>query len=111
MAKIERMLNCDFDYLVEAIEDGILDGNFSASLEDGSDFYGNSSRCSVRIFERYSLFGGNRVSLTVTLYQEDDGYIRLSAVTSGSSKGVVMKLNTIGEETFLHRLEEVLRQV
>ena len=110
MAKIERVLNCDFDYLIEAIEDGILDKSFSASLEDGSDVVNPHSRCSVRVFARWSLMGGSRVSLNVTLYQED-GYIYLTAITSGGSKGVVLKINTIGEETFLHRLEEILNNL
>ena len=38
MAKIERVINRDFDQLLSTIEDGIINGSVSASLEDASDF-------------------------------------------------------------------------
>lgn len=63
MAKIERIINKDFDQLLSTIEDGIINGSVSASLEDSSDFRSQDARCSVRVFERYSYTGGNRVSL------------------------------------------------
>lgn len=69
MAKIERVINRDFDQLLSTIEDGIINGSVSASLEDSSDFRSQDARCSVRVFERYSYTGGNRVSLNVTLFQ------------------------------------------
>ena len=54
MAKIERVINRDFDQLLSTIEDGIINGSMSASLEDSSDFRSGDARCSVRVFERYS---------------------------------------------------------
>ena len=54
MAKIERIINKDFDQLLSTIEDGIINGSVSASLEDSSDFRSGDARCSVRVFERYS---------------------------------------------------------
>ena len=36
MAKIERIINKDFDQLLSTIEDGIINGSVSASLEDAS---------------------------------------------------------------------------
>ena len=38
MAKIERSINEDFDQLLSNIENGILNGSMSATLEDASDF-------------------------------------------------------------------------
>ena len=107
MAKLEyRNLTGDFDALLRHIEHGILNGSLSASLEDSSDFYGGSSRCSVRVFERYSYMGSNRVSMNVTLYQaEPDAPIQLSAITSGGSQAMFFKINTIGEEA-LERLSD-----
>ena len=111
MAKLERNIHGDFQEILTAIEDGILEGSVSATLEDTSDFAGTASRCSVRIFERYSYLGSNRVSLSVTLFQEADGPIFLSAITSGGSQAVFFKINTIGEETFLSELEELLDSI
>ena len=108
MAKLERTLSGDFNQLIKKIETGILNGSMSASLEDSSDFYSGDARCSVRVFERYSYAGGNRVSMNVTLFQNGNNEIRLSAITSGGSQAVLFKINTWGEEAFLDKLKEIL---
>ena len=108
MAKMERMLTGDFDLILSNIEHGIMKGSVSASLEDGSDFISDGCRCSVRVFERYSALGSNRVSLSVTLFQGKDGTIHLSAITSGGSQAVFFKINTFGEQAFMDKLAEVL---
>ena len=100
MAKLERTLSGDFNQLIKKIETGILNGSMSATLEDSSDFYSGDARCSVRVFERYSYAGGNRVSMNVTLFQNGNDEIRLSAITSGGSQAVLFKINTWGEEAF-----------
>ena len=107
MAIYERVLHGDFGDILNKIENGILNGSISASLEDGSDFLCNGARCSVRVFERYSYLGGNRVSLAVTLFQNDKR-IFLSAITSGGSQAMFFKVNTFGEEAFLDKLKEIL---
>ena len=108
MAKMERTLHGDFNEILSRIETGIMKGSISASLEDGSDFSDGCSRCAVRVFERYSAMGSNRVSLNVTLFQTKDGMIRLSAITSGGSQAMFFKLNTFGEQAFLNKLAEIL---
>ena len=108
MAKLERVMTGDFDGLLRNIERGIQEGSVSATLEDSSDFNCGDSRCSVRVFERYSYAGGNRASLSVTLCQGADRVIRLSAITSGGSQAMFFKINTWGEEAFLSKLEELL---
>lgn len=108
MAKLEQTINGDFEQLLNKIEQGILSGNVSASLEDSSDFCDGESRCSVRVFERYSYAGNNRVSMNVTMFQNADGPIHLSAITSGGSQAMFFKINTLGEESFLDKLREML---
>ncbi|MGN0714913.1 MAG: DUF6054 family protein [Anaerovoracaceae bacterium] len=108
MAKFERTLNGDFHEIIRKIEKGILNGSVSASLEDSSDFCGDTARCSVRVFERFSYSGGNRVSLNVTLFQDGNGPIKLSAITAGGSQATFFKINTLGEEAFLDKLREIL---
>lgn len=109
MAKLERSINKNFDQLLLNIESGILNSSMSASLEESSDFRSGSARCSVRVFERYSYTGGNRVSMSVTLFQNgEDDPVQLSAITAGGSQAVFFKINTWGEEAFLDKLSEVL---
>lgn len=108
MAKLEETRYEDFDHLLQRIERGILDGSLSASLEDASDFRSGDARCSVRVFERYSYIGSNRVSLNVTLFQNGNEPVRLSAITAGGSQAIFFKINTWGEEAFLDKLREIL---
>lgn len=109
MAKLEVTLSGDFYTILNRITSGIREGSISASLEDSSDFSEGGARCSVRVFERYSALGSNRVSMNVTLFQAGDGKIRLSAITSGGSQAMFFKINTFGEEAFLDKLREVLQ--
>ena len=105
MAKIEREISgWGFHNLLSYLENGILNGSISASLEDGSDYYDGNARCSVRVFERYSSMGGNRLSLNITLFQVGDGPIHLSGISSGGSQALFWKVNTWGEEAFLDKL-------
>lgn len=108
MAKLEKKLNGDFGQILNKIEKGILNGSVSASLENSSDFSSGDAKCSVRVFERYSYAGQNRVSLSVTLFQNGDGPVHLSAITSGGSQAMFFKINILGEEAFLDKLREIL---
>ena len=108
MAKLERTLTGNFDQILARIHSGVMGGSLSATLEDSSDFTGGGARCSVRVFERYSYAGGNRVSMNVTLFQAGDGPVQLSAITAGGSQALFFKINTWGEESFLDTLRALL---
>lgn len=107
MAKYEKHLTGNFDEVLNAVTDGVLNGSMSASYEDGSDWTNGTVRCAVRVFERYSYMGGNRVSMNVTLVGNGRDLF-LSAITSGGSQAVFFKLNTLGEESFLEKLVEIV---
>ena len=107
VAKYEKHLTGNFDELLELVTDGVLNGSMSASYEDGSDWTNGTVRCAVRVFERYSYMGGNRVSMNVTLVGNDRDLF-FSAITSGSSSAVFFKLNTLGEESFLEKLVPIV---
>lgn len=100
MAKYERRLKGNFREFLNWIHRDITNGSSSVSYEDGSDIVLGNSNVAVRVYERYSMAGGNRVSMNVTITGSDDDLF-ISAITSGGSQAVFFKLNTIGEETFL----------
>lgn len=103
MAKFERHLTGDFRGFLAYLDNAILGGSISASLEDSSLVTLGDVQCAVRVYERYSYLGQNRVSLNVTLLgQGRDLY--LSAITSGGSQAVFFKINTFGESAFLDKL-------
>ena len=86
------------------LDKGILEGSASASFEDGSDWRSGAVRCAVRVYERYSMVGSNRVSLNLTLAGEGEDLF-LSAITSGGSQAMLFKINTWGEEAFLDQVQ------
>ena len=103
MAKYEVKLHGDFDQVLNYLHDGILSGSMSASYEDESYVQFAGVRCCVRVYERYSWTGGNRLSMTLTLVGDGEELF-LSAITAGGSQGMVFKFNTLGEEAFLDTL-------
>ena len=106
MAKLERTLKCDLDMLLHDIDQGIRE-SISASLEEMTDYDIPGGRIALRVYERYSYFGGNRVSLTVLAVKQGDT-VRVCGASSGGSQGVFFKLNTVGESSFLGKLSHIL---
>ena len=113
MAKYERSLTGDFDSLLNWIHRDITNGSISVSYEDGSDIAIGEVKTAVRVYERYSAIGGNRVSMNVTIVGNGDNLF-VTAITSGGSQAVFFKINTIGENAFLtlcqSSVEEFIRK-
>ena len=107
MAQYTNRFQTNFDQLLRYVEESVLKGSVSASKEGGSEFACGDVRCVTRVYERYSMMGSNRLSLSVTLFGQD-GDVQLSAVTSGGSQAMFFKINTWGEEAFL---DKFIRQV
>ena len=107
MAKYEAELRGDFYDILEDISDTVMSNSSSASLEAKSDFSTANSVCAVRVYERYSYSGQNRVSMNITLIKSD-GRIFVSVITSGGSQGIIFKINTLGENSFLDTVTSVL---
>ncbi len=105
MAQFSTHMTGSFDALLRYIDQNVMIGSFSASQEGGSDMQCGDVRCAVRVYERYSFVGGNRLSLSVTLFGRD-GDLQLSAVTAGGSQAMFFKINTWGEETFLDKFRK-----
>ncbi len=109
MAKYETSLRGDFAAFVDTVHQGILNASASAKLEDFSDYANGGVRCAVRVYERYSIIGSNRVSLSVTAIAQNE-IIFVSAITSGGSEAVLFKINTLGENSFLQTAVHAIEQ-
>ena len=107
MAKYESKLRGNFDELLNMLNHGILKGSISASYEDGSDHSVNGVRCAINVYERHSIAGGSRVSLAVIVIGNGDDLF-VSAITSGGSRAVFFKINTIGENSFLECAVDII---
>jgi len=100
MAKYTASISGDYDTIIKRIDSAVLDGSFSASYEDGVLCSDNGYVSAMRVYERYSFTGGNRVSLSVFLFGKDNRY-NLTLIASGGSQATFFKMNTLGEEAFL----------
>ena len=109
MAKYEKHLTGDFTVFLDRLYDGVMNGSMSASYEDGSDCELGGVRVAVRVFERYRMMGGNRVSLILTLTGSENDLF-LSAITAGGSQAVFWKVNTFGEESFLEGVMQIAEE-
>ncbi|MCI9121452.1 MAG: hypothetical protein HFG00_08010 [Oscillibacter sp.] len=110
MAKYERYFQGNFDAALRQLHNGILSGSATASFEDGSDFSAGEFRCAVRVYERYSATGGNRLSASVTLAGKGENLF-LSVITAGGSQGILFKINLFGEEAFLNAIREIAERL
>ncbi len=97
----------DFDDFLAYIENGIARGSISSSREGGCRFERDGVRCATRVFERYSYMGGNRLSLTVTVFGKGDD-LDVCAITAGGSQAVFLKINTFGESAFLQKFADLV---
>jgi hypothetical protein len=100
MAKYERKLVGNFYELLNWLHNDIIRGSVSASYEDGSDIDMGNVKIAVRVYERYSMIGGNRVSLNVVIAGNGQN-LHVTSITAGGSKAVFFKINTLGENAFL----------
>ena len=106
MAKYERSFIGDFDHVLSVLHSEILTGSISATYEDGSDCLQGDTRVAVRVYERFSYSGGNRVSMNLTLVGRGSELF-LSVITAGGSQGAFFKFNTWGESAFLDTIRSV----
>ena len=108
MAKYDAILKGNLSSIVSEVDSKIKSG-FSASCEEHSDYRIGNTRIVIKAYERYSMMGGNRVSLTIT-FAECDGTIHVTAIATGGSQAMLFKINTFGEEAFLNSIIDVLEK-
>jgi hypothetical protein len=104
MAKYEQNLKGNLNDLITWIHKDITNNNSLVSFGDGSDINLKDSRVAVRVYERYSSFGGSRVSMNITITETGEELF-ISVITLGGTLGGFFK-NTIVEERFLNLCKE-----
>lgn len=108
MAHYETQLTADLDALVAHLDRTIQAGSVTAKVEDGSDHRIGDARMVVRVYERFSAFGGNRVSLSISILAVGE-QLALTATAAGGSQAMFFKINTVGEDAFLDRAVQAIR--
>ena len=107
MAMLERTFSVDFHEVLHTLHNTILNGSMSASYENGNDYMMGDTHCAIRMYERYSAMGSNRVALCLMLTGLGD-QLHLTAITAGGSQAMFFKINTWGEDAFLDTLAQAV---
>ena len=100
MAKYEKRLKGNFNEFLRWVDRDIMRGNASISYEDGSDVTIANTRVAVRVYERYSMTGSNRVSLNLTLVGVGEDLF-VTAITSGEVRRFYSRLIHLVKKVFL----------
>ncbi|WP_080146680.1 DUF6054 family protein [Marinilactibacillus piezotolerans] len=104
MTKYIFNTNGDFNRFVGTVQDIAAHLSNTTEFEGGHRFTSNTA---FLVYERYSLIGSSRVSLSIVI-TESDGQIQLAAISSGGSQAMVLKINTWGEDAFLNKFIKAL---
>lgn len=109
MAKYKCTLKSDFNEAYASIKESFSHLSSSTTLESEEHQTFVDINYGALVFERYSFFGGNRVSLSVFLVGNADT-TNVMMFTSGGSQAILFKINTVGEETFLDKAIDCLKK-
>lgn len=107
MASKNWLVNLSLPQAERLIDETIMRSS-SASIEAKGSYNVANQVVIMKVYERYSFSGGNRVSLSVLMIgNENADKTCVYAVSSGGSTGVFFKVNRIGENSFLEKLDSV----
>ncbi|WP_062137271.1 DUF6054 family protein [Demequina aestuarii] len=102
-----RSLVGSADALAAHLDGTIARGSVSASIEHSGELSVGDARVVLRTYERYSITGSNRVTLSVTILAVGDR-LEVALTTSGGSEAVFFKLNTFGESAFMDKAVDAI---
>jgi len=108
VADYEQQLTGSVDDFVAYLDHAIRRSSATAQLEGTADHRLGDARQVVRVYERYSAFGGNRVSLNISVLAVGE-QMTVSAIASGGSQAVLFKINTVGEDSFLGKAVQAIQ--
>lgn len=109
MAQFQKTIYAPVNQVAAYIKTTMPSSSISCSHEATGTMEIDSTTCYVLVFERYSWTGKNRVSLNVTLVGNDE-VTKIFAVSAGGSQATFLKINTIGEESFLDSFIHLLNK-
>ncbi len=108
VARYDMTLTGDVDRFLGHLDGTILSGSISANLEDSADHRLGDARMVLRVYERYSAFGGSRVSLSISVLAVGE-QMSVTAIPSGGSQAMFWKVNRLGEESFLNKAIDAIQ--
>lgn len=111
MAKYTTSLSLPSKQLIEKILD-FMSGFASSSFEEQTSYHDADISVHLLVFERYSLIGSNRLSLSIQLIEDKRRLqTHVSAITAGGSQALFFKINTLGENNLLNDFAKFIERL
>ncbi|GIG53892.1 DUF6054 family protein [Demequina activiva] len=102
-----RSLTGSATALAQHMDAAITRGSASATLEHQDTLSLGEARMILRTYERYSMTGSNRVTLSLSILAVG-AQMEVSLTTSGGSEALFFKINTFGEAAFMDKAIEAI---
>lgn len=110
MAKYEAYVAGGIDEVFEYINDAIVKGSSTISIEESSLVQVGETKIAIRAYERYSVLGQNRVSLHLTIASNEEE-THVSIISTGASQGMLFKYNFFSEDRFLQTVIPAIERI
>lgn len=108
MAKRVWTINRNIEDTKKIVKNAVLK-SISADLEDEEVTSSEHFINVFQVYERYSWASNNRLSLSVNMISEPNSNVtKVTAISAGGSTAMFLKINSIGEHSFLNSLDDEL---
>lgn len=110
MAKFEKKIIGDFNYVVKKLEQEIIDSAVSMNLVDESNYNVDNMNIAVRVYDKYFMRNGNRASLSLTVVGHDNE-IFISAIGAGGGQGIFFNFSLGAEDDMVYVVKSCIEKI
>lgn len=108
MAIFEYRTRGDFEYVRDALNEGVMNSAASIRLVEESNIACERARVCVRVYDQYFMRNSSRASLTLAVVAED-GEICITAIGAGGGQGVIFNFSYGSESKLVRVVENIVR--
>lgn len=110
MAKFEKKIIGDFNYVVNKLEEEIINSAVSMNLVDESNYNIGNMNIAVRVYDKYFMRNGNRASLSLTVVGHDSE-IFISAIGAGGGQGIFFNFSLGAEDDMVYVVKSCIENI
>ncbi len=110
MAKFEKKIIGDFNYVIKKLEQEIIDSAVSMNLVDESNYNVGNMNIAVRVYDKYFMRNGNRASLSLTVVGHDNE-IFISAIGAGGGQGIFFNFSLGAEDDMVYIVKSCIENI
>jgi hypothetical protein len=110
MAKYEKTMTCQFDMVVNRLQEDIINSGITMNLVDESNYTIGDTSIAVRVYDKYFMRNGNRASLSLTVVGHGND-IFISAIGAGGGQGIIFNFSLGAESDMVAVVEESINRM